>query len=84
MEIHLDLIGGLAGDMFVAALLDAFPALEGEVRRAIEGFSPLGSTLRCSVIEHNDGLFQGRRFEVHSPAVRARAPLAAAAPAGIS
>ena len=28
MHIHLDLIGGIAGDMFVAAMLDTFPDLE--------------------------------------------------------
>jgi len=31
LSIHLDLIGGLAGDMFIAALVDAFPWLEGVV-----------------------------------------------------
>jgi hypothetical protein len=27
LAIHLDLVGGLAGDMFVAALIDALPDL---------------------------------------------------------
>ncbi len=27
LAIHLDLVGGIAGDMFVAAMLDAMPAL---------------------------------------------------------
>jgi uncharacterized protein (TIGR00299 family) protein len=37
LAIHLDLVGGLAGDMFVAAMIDALPALEplvlGEVAK---------------------------------------------------
>ena len=33
MELHLDLVGGLAGDMFVAAMLDLFPDLEAAVQR---------------------------------------------------
>lgn len=31
MHIRLDAVGGIAGDMFVAALLDAFPDLRGRV-----------------------------------------------------
>ena len=27
MHLHLDAIGGVAGDMFIAAVLDAFPDL---------------------------------------------------------
>ena len=35
MHIHIDPVGGLAGDMFVAALLDAFPPLEAAVQAAV-------------------------------------------------
>lgn len=31
LHLHLDAVGGAAGDMFVAAMLDAFPGLHGRV-----------------------------------------------------
>ena len=31
LAIHLDLVGGLAGDMFVAAMVDALPGLKAPV-----------------------------------------------------
>jgi uncharacterized protein (TIGR00299 family) protein len=34
-HIHLDPVGGIAGDMFVAALLDAFPTLEAPLQQAL-------------------------------------------------
>ena len=34
MHIHLDPVGGMAGDMFVATMLDAFPPLEATVQGA--------------------------------------------------
>jgi pyridinium-3,5-bisthiocarboxylic acid mononucleotide nickel chelatase len=45
-HVHLDPVGGLAGDMFVAALLDADPELEGPVIRAAEAAAPV----RCRAI----------------------------------
>lgn len=33
LAIHMDLVGGIAGDMFAAAMLDAFPELEEPLRR---------------------------------------------------
>ena len=32
MHIHLDIVGGIAGDMFCSAILDAFPELESPLR----------------------------------------------------
>ena len=34
--IHLDAVGGIAGDMFVAALLDAVPALTDRVTDLVQ------------------------------------------------
>lgn len=39
-HLHLDPVGGAAGDMFVAALLDAFPDLEHRVTRDIKAVLP--------------------------------------------
>ena len=36
IHLHLDAVGGVAGDMFVAALLDAAPDLEAELLRALD------------------------------------------------
>ena len=60
MHIQLDAIGGIAGDMFAAALLDAFPELEAGVRAAVSALAPV----RCELAAHNDGVLQGRRFLV--------------------
>lgn len=62
MEVHLDLLGGIAGDMFVAALLDAFPHHE---RRVLEAIDVLGrGRVECSVVPHADHVLRGRRFRV--------------------
>lgn len=65
MEVHLDLIGGLAGDMFIAALLDAMPQYESRVLTHIQALD--GNSLSgCALLEHTDGVLRGRRFSVHS------------------
>ncbi|RDI99371.1 LarC family nickel insertion protein [Dyella solisilvae] len=56
----------MAGDMFVAALLDAFPEWEDPVRHAIGGLN-LGPDGECRLELHNDGTFVGRRFMVGLP-----------------
>lgn len=61
--IHLDPLGGVAGDMFVAAVLDAFPELEGEVRSARDALK-LGPDGDRRLEAHNDGTLVGRRFIV--------------------
>ena len=63
MQIQLDALGGVAGDMFLAAMLDAFPELEAGALASIGAV--LGDDeARCRLIEHNDGVFRGRRFRV--------------------
>ena len=42
-HIHLDAVGGVAGDMFVAALLDAFPALRERVLADVAAVLPRDS-----------------------------------------
>jgi uncharacterized protein (TIGR00299 family) protein len=63
LEIHLDLIGGMAGDMFIAALLDAHPAHEGKVRDAIAATRG-ARHVTCNVLPHRDHILSGSRFEV--------------------
>ena len=60
-HIHLDPLGGVAGDMFVAALLHAFPEREDQVVRAAAALSGA----ECRVVPHNDGTLSGARFDVH-------------------
>ena len=67
MQIHLDALGGIAGNMFVAALLDAFPAHRGGVVRSVAAMGQT-SPLTCDLTPHNDGILQGHRFIVDAPA----------------
>lgn len=60
MHIQLDPVGGMAGDMFAAALLDAFPDLESGVLASVAAVA----AVHCDLVAHNDGVLQGRRFLV--------------------
>ena len=62
-HIHLDPLGGVAGDMFVACMLDACPEHRGAV---LEAATALARTL-CRTVPHNDGTLTGLRFEVDVP-----------------
>ena len=63
MDIHLDPLGGLSGDMFVAALLDAFPEHWLEVQSTIALLN-LGVEAECWLALHHDHSFAGSRFLV--------------------
>ncbi len=67
MHLHLDPLGGIAGDMFIAALLDAFPGLRDGFDAAL-GKLGLPPGARCALPAHHDGVLQGRRFELSLPA----------------
>ena len=59
-HIHLDPLGGVAGDMFVAALLDAFPEHGAAALAAAESLAGVA----CRLVPHSDGTLAGARFEV--------------------
>jgi uncharacterized protein (TIGR00299 family) protein len=63
LDIHLDPLGGLSGDMFVGALLDAFPEHWPRVQSAIASLN-LGAEAECRLAPHHDHCFTGRRFLV--------------------
>ncbi len=69
MQIHLDALGGVAGDMVVAALLDAFPEHEAGVARSVraalaEAAPDAAGNVAFTLSAHSDGILTGRRFAV--------------------
>jgi uncharacterized protein (DUF111 family) len=61
MDLHLNLSGGLTGEMFIAAVLDAFPRFERRVTAAIDALDA-DYPVVCSLVadSHND--ITGHRF----------------------
>lgn len=66
MHIQLDPLGGIAGDMFIAALLDAWPEHAAGMTAAIRA-AGLPAEWETSLQEHSDGIFSGKRFLVVEP-----------------
>ena len=63
MDLHLDLSGGLTGDMFIAAVLDAFPRFERRVIAAIDALDAPYPVV-CSLVAHSGCEVMGHRFEI--------------------
>jgi len=63
LNLHLNLSGGLTGDMFIAAVLDAFPRFEARVIAAIDAFDAPYPVV-CSLIACSDHDVTGHRFEI--------------------
>lgn len=72
-HVHLDAPGGVAGDMFAAALLDAWPDLEPLVQANLR-LAGLGDDVRVVLRPHDDGVLVGRRFDVEKNDAPAREP----------
>ena len=63
MHIHLDAVGGVAGDMFIAAVVDAFPHLREGMLDAIRA-AGLPTGIVCRLEAHQDHALTGSRFVV--------------------
>jgi uncharacterized protein (TIGR00299 family) protein len=66
MHYHLDPVGGIAGDMFAAAMLDYHRDWQDALAAAISD-SGLSPELGVQALAHNDGTLTGHRFAVHEP-----------------
>ncbi|MBT5700015.1 MAG: DUF111 family protein, partial [Gammaproteobacteria bacterium] len=64
-HIHLDLVGGLSGDMFISSMLDAFPQFKQGLGQVINdaGFPDL---VELETLDHDDGTLTGTRFTVNA------------------
>ena len=59
-HVHLDPVGGMAGDMFIAAVLDAFSELTAGAIEAAERVAHV----KCALLPHKDHVLAGARFRV--------------------
>jgi len=62
-HIHLDVVGGIAGDMFIAAILDLVPSLQDEVDNMLL-ISGLTEMVDIQRHDHSDGMLTGSRVGV--------------------
>lgn len=59
-HVHLDPLGGVAGDMFAAAMLDALPDQAEAVAETVRRVLPVGA----HAVAHRDSILTGRRFVI--------------------
>jgi len=65
-HLHLDPLGGISGDMFIAALLDAWPEAWPGLERAIRA-AGLPESWSVAVGPGRDGALTGARFAITAP-----------------
>ena len=61
-HIHLDLVGGIAGDMFIAALSDARPDLVDGLLQNLDSLA-VPADVSFSLNVFHDGILQGKQFD---------------------
>lgn len=66
MHLHFDPIGGVAGDMFIAALAHAFPEHRDGLLAAIRA-AGIAESIQLRIFEHADAAMSGLRFDVIDP-----------------
>jgi uncharacterized protein (TIGR00299 family) protein len=66
VHLHLDPLGGMAGDMFLAALLDAYPEHAEDTFAAMRA-AGLPDSWQARLLRHNDGVLSGRRVMIEGP-----------------
>jgi uncharacterized protein (TIGR00299 family) protein len=69
MHIHIDPLGGLSGDMFLAAILDAWPASFSGLDAALRA-TGLPETITLRRVDHADHALSGSRLLVEGSADR--------------
>ncbi|MGQ0677335.1 MAG: LarC family nickel insertion protein [Rhodospirillales bacterium] len=69
IHIHLDPVGGIAGDMFVAAMVDAFPRHRAGMLKTVRR-AGLPAAVECRVAAHRDHALTGKRFVVDDRGAR--------------
>ena len=62
MQIHIDPVGGIAGDMFLAAMVDLFPDLEELLIHTLKSFS-LTESVNLK-FESKDELLAGKKLAI--------------------
>lgn len=70
MHAHLDPVGGIAGDMFIAAALDAYPEWEAGLREAI-AIVGLPTDWFLELNAHKTHAIAGKKFNVRPPSGQA-------------
>ena len=65
-HIHIDPVGGIAGDMFVSAMLDLYPEHKKGMLENLRCIPALGD-IEVEITSHDDSVLTGKRFSVSGP-----------------
>ena len=65
VHLHLDPLGGMAGDMFLAALLDAHPEHAADTFAAMRA-AGLPDSWQTRLLRHDDGVLSGHRVAIEA------------------